>query len=137
MTETATINELDLLVRVKESRLKLKAAEEVEKLAQDEVDKAEADLIGFMTDKGIKSTAKYDGIGFASLEKPELFARCNKPEQEKLFAYLKDIGREDLIRPSVHHKSLSGYVGELLDGGQSIPEFIQYGFKQTLKIYKA
>jgi len=137
MIETATSNELDLLKRVKDARQRCAEIDEAKKKADGELDEAEGKLIGFMADMGIKSTAKYEGIGFASLDKPELFARCNKPDQEKLIAYLKDNGRADLIKPSIHHKSLSGYVGELLESGGNIPEFIQYGFKQTLKVYKA
>jgi hypothetical protein len=134
---TETNSELELLQRVKSARDVYKAADEARKTAGEELDSAEAKLVEFMQDRDIKSTAKYEGIGFASLDKPGLFARVNVPDQEKLFTLLNSIGRSDLIKSSVHHKSLSGFVEELLEQGQPIPEFIQYGFKQTLKIYKA
>jgi len=132
-----TNSELSLLQRVKDTREAYKTADEARKRAGEELDSAEAKLVEFMQDKDIKSTAKYEGIGFASLDKPELFARVNVPEQPQLFSLLNGMGRSDLIKQTVHHKSLSGFVKELLEQGQSIPEFIQYGFKQTLKIYKA
>ena len=134
---TETNSELDLLVKVKAAREAYKAADDARKAAGEALDIAEGKLVEFMTDKDIKSTAKYEGIGFASLDRPELFARCNVPDQEKLFTLLNSVGRTDLIKSTVHHKSLSGFVKEMLEQGQAVPEFIQYGFKQTLKVYKA
>lgn len=131
------LDELTLIRQIKAAREKAKELKDLAVQAADEVDKAEGKLIEFMTDRGIKSTARYEGIGFASLEKPELFARCNKPDMERLFEFIKSIGREDLIKPSVHHSTLSSFVGEMLEKGENIPEFIQYGFKQTLRICKA
>ncbi len=131
------LDELALIRQIQAAREKAKEMKELASLAADEVDKAEGRLIEFMTDRGIKSTARYEGIGFASLEKPELFARCNKPDMDRLFEFIKSIGREDLIKPSVHHSTLSSFVGEMLEKGDIIPEFIQYGFKQTLRICKA
>lgn len=136
MVETA-IDELTLIRQIKAAREKAKELKDLATEATADADKAEGRLIEFMTDRGIKSTARYEGIGFASLEKPELFARVNKPEQDKLLDYIKRIGRDDLIKPSVHHSTLSSFVGEMLEKGETIPEFIQYGFKQTLRICKA
>jgi hypothetical protein len=128
--------ELTLLLRVKTARDVYKKADDARKYAGEELDASEGKLVEFMTDRDIKSTAKYEGIGFASLDKPELFARVNVPDQEKLFTLLNSVGRMDLIKSTVHHKSLSSFVKEMLEQGQSIPEFIQYGFKSTLKVYK-
>lgn len=135
MVETSS--ELDLLQSVRAARAEHSAAEDAAKEARARLDIAEAKLVEFMIDRDIKSTAKYEGIGFASLNTPELFARCNVPDQDKLYDYLDKSGRTDLIKSTVHHKSLSGFVKELLEKGSPVPEFIQYGFKQTLKVYKA
>jgi len=131
------LSERSLIEEVIEARQNRDIAKKAKAEAENDVLRAEAKLVEFMTEKGVKSTAKYEGLGMAILEKPELFARCNKPDQEALFGYLTEIGRGDMIKPSVHHKSLSSFVGEVLEQGGELPEFIQYGFKQTVAIRKA
>lgn len=103
--------------------------------AQAELDSTERGLVELLTAQGKEATAKYEGLGFVSLTKPELYASCRKEYEEKLFAYLASIGRSDLVRASVHPRSLSGFVKELLEEGNTIPEFVSYYLRPSVKFY--
>ena len=135
-TQPITKSERELLQNLIEARDVAARADQTAKEARELEERAEGELIRYMSDREVKATAKYEGIGFASLDEPKLFARCNKPEEAQLFQFIRDQGRADLIKEGVHHSSLSGFVKELMDAGKELPPFIAYGFKSTLKVYK-
>ena len=116
------------------------AKEEVEKLednlksAKDRFDKAQTLLVEELQSKGASQTAKYDSYGRITILKPLVGARSTS--EDALFDYLKQIGRDDLMRLTVHHKTLSSFVKEMLEEGKSIPEFIEYWFKPSTRLTK-
>lgn len=125
-----------MLVRVVELSRQEEELDLQLKAVSKELEKAKYALSESMTQREVKSTARYEGIGWATLEKPELYARCNKEDQDKLFTFLKEVKREDLIVPSVHYTRLKSFVKELLNGAKPVvPDFIQYGFKSNLLLY--
>ena len=118
-----------------------KARETLERL-KDEKSEAEKSfllaklkLIEYMSQAGISSTAKHDGIGFVTMEKPVIRASCTVDNKESLFTWLKSIGRDDLIRYDVHPATLSSFVGETLEQGVSMPEFLTYYLEPRVKFY--
>ena len=121
------------MVEYKEAKSRLEAAEEAKKAATQDFEIIQSKLIEDLEARGASSTAKYD-VGRVSLEKPRLYASVLKENQDLLFSYLKDTGREDLIKPSVHHSTLSSYVSEKYEVGESLPEFINVSFKRTTRI---
>jgi len=112
------------------------ARADVEKLterlkeAQERKNQHERTLIDALTSKEATSTAKYEGLGCLTLTKPKVKASCRKEFEEDLFTFLRDNGYEDLIKESVHHSSLSSFVGGQLEDGIDLPEFITYYLHQ-------
>lgn len=107
------------------------AAEEASK----KFSEIEIALVETMEDMNLEATARYEGIGYCKLMKPRLYASYKKENEEDLFGYLKKEGREDLIKPSVHAASLSGFVSELVEAGKPIPEAISFYMKKSIRLY--
>ena len=131
----STITEYDLLVRFKEAKEKLEQLKLQTSEAQKEFDEAENKLLELMSAQGKDATAKYEGLGYVSVTKPMVYASCVKDNEGQLFEYLKKDGRSDLIKEAVNARSLSGYVKELIEQGNPIPEFINYYLKPGLRFY--
>jgi hypothetical protein len=131
------LTEFDLVVRFRDAKAKKDELEKILELAQQEFDKAEADLIELLNAKNATKTAEYEGVGHVTLLKPRLYASVLKENQDKLFSFLRETRRDDLIREVVNPQSLSGYVKEALDSGQQVPEFINYYLKPSAKFFGA
>jgi hypothetical protein len=132
-----TLTERDLVIALRDAKFKKSQAEEALELAQEECDKAEKALIEMLDANNATATAKYEGIGYVSLAKPQLYASCTKENEDKLFLFLDEQGRKDLIKTTVNAKSLSGFVKEIVEEGQTVPEFISYYMKPQARLYKA
>lgn len=130
-----TINERDLVMKLRDAKARKEAAELALEKANKECEAAEATLIESLQARNAEATARYDGVGFASLVKPRLYASFNKEFEPNVFEYLKGQGREDLIKETVNAQSLSGFVNELIGSGKTPPEFIKYYLKQSVRIY--
>ncbi len=131
------MTELVLVEQFRDAKRRKEQAEEALRAASMEADKAERELIEMLEAKGATTTAKYQGIGFVTLTKPRVFASYPKENQGALFAFLKERGREDLIKEAVAPQSLSGFVKELLEGGEPVPECITYYLKAGARFYEA
>jgi hypothetical protein len=129
------MNERDLLVVYKSARQELDSMKEQLKEVQKRYDEAETAMVEHLTANQAEATAKYDGIGYAKLMKPRVYASCLKENEDKLKAYLVEHGREDLIKEVVAAPSLSAYVGELVEAGKPIPDLISYYLKQGVRLY--
>lgn len=128
------MTERELVLEYSQAKEEVEATEETLKKAKDRFDKAQAKLVEELQTKGASQTAKYDGIGRITILQPLIGARSMN--EDALFDYLKQIGRDDLMKVSVHHKTLSSFVKEMLDGGQEIPDFIEYWFKASTRLTK-
>lgn len=129
------LSERDLVIRfrnAKDKRDKLKTA--LTK-AQQEFDEAGNDLIETLQAQDKKSTAKFEGIGSCGLVKPRLYARFDKENESDVFEYLREEGREDLIKETVNSQSLSSFVKERLEEGQTVTEKINYYLQTTARFY--
>lgn len=135
--EQAILTEIEMLEQMVQLHKEKQQAEITLKNLSEEYGKLEARLSKHMLDSEIDSTAKYDGVGFATLEKPKLFARSNVGDKEKLFGFLSEIGRTDLIKQEVHYASLTSLVEERIaeKGTVAIPDFINYGYVRRLRLY--
>ena len=126
--------ERELVLEYAKAKEEVETLEEKLKTAKDRFEKAQSKLIEELQTKGASQTAKYDGVGRITILKPLVGARSIN--EDALFDYLKRIGRDDLMKMSVHHKTLSSFVKEMLDGGQEIPDFIEYWFKNSTRLTK-
>lgn len=128
------MTEKELVLEYKLAKDEVEGFEEKLKEAKERFEKAQKILVEELQSKGASKTAKYDGIGTISLMKPSVGARSEN--EDVLFGYLREIGRDDLIKPTVHHKTLSSFVKEMLETGKEIPDFIEYWFKPVTRLTK-
>ena len=127
--------ERDLVLRFKSAKEKRDALKEELKQAQEEYEKTEFVLIEFLESISAISTAKYEGIGYVQIQKPRLYASCREENIKALFAFLKEQGREDLIKTTVLPQSLSSFTSECIESGMEIPECITYYLKPSVRLY--
>lgn len=128
------MTEKELVLEYKLAKDEVERLEDESKKAKSRFEIAQAKLVEELQSKGASKTAKYDGVGTITLMKPSVGARSEN--EDVLFDYLKQIGRNDLIKPTVHHKTLSSFVKEMLDAGMEIPDFIEYWFKPSTRLTK-
>lgn len=133
MSERTT--ERDLVLAYRTAKHNLDAAKDAQKFAQEEFDKAESVLVEWLDANSAEATARYEGLGYVSAQKPRLYASCRKENEENLFAFLKKEQREDLIRTTVSPQQLSAFVRERIEAGDPIPDIITYYLKPSLRLY--
>jgi hypothetical protein len=129
------MTERELLVALKTARERLDAIKEAQKDAQACYDKAEADIVEALTANQAEATAKYDGIGYAKIMKPRVYASVRKDDEDQLKKLLRDKGRGDLVRETISAPCLSSYVAELVEAGKPIPDIISYYLKVSVRIF--
>lgn len=127
--------ERDLVLQFKCAKEKREALKEELKQAQEEYEKTEFAVIEYLESNSAISTAKYEGLGYAQIQKPRLYASCKEDNLQELFDFLKDHGREDLIKTTVLPQSLSSFTSECIENGTEIPECISYYLKPSLRLY--
>lgn len=127
--------EMDLVFKYRYAKELLTKAENQHDEARKSVEEIEAELIDLLQAEGKERTAKYEGVGFISLMSPRVYASCLKDNEEELFSYLKGIGRDDMIRPTVNARTLSSLIKELIDEGKQIPECVNYYLKPSIRLY--
>jgi len=129
--------EEELVQAFRNATRKRDEAERVLEIANSEYNELEAQLIELLEDKGQTKTAVYAGLGHVTLMKPRLFASVLVENKPKLFAFLKSIKREDLIKTDVNTNSLPGLIGELILAGKKVPDFVYWDFKSHARFYEA
>lgn len=135
MESASTTRERDLIISFKAADDALETAKGKVKELQATYDKIHQELFELMEAEHKQTTAKYDGLGFVSMVKPKLRASVLKENEDKLFEFLKEKDREDLIKEVVNPGSLSTFVGELIDTGEPLPEFIKYYMENKIRFY--
>lgn len=130
------MSEIDLVIKLRDTKRQKEEIENALKLVKEELIKTESLLIEALNAEGKEASARYEGIGFVSLSKPQLFASYLKDNEETVFEFVRSQGREDLIKPTIHARSLSSYVGELIERGEKVPEYVNYYLKPQLKFYE-
>lgn len=129
------MREQELLQSVIEKKKALTALKEQCTEAQKAYDSAETTLIEYMAANNATATARYDGLGYASIYKePSVYASYDKEYEADVFQMLKEKGVGDIIKPTVNAKTLSSIVKEWISTGESIPELIRYYIKPRIKI---
>lgn len=127
------MNEMEMVLKLKEAKARLATAKEAKTKAQTEYDRIESQLVEMLETTGKDATAKYAGIGFCSLKKPTLYASCRKEYEDKLFEFLRNHGMESLIKETVNSRSLSSFISDVILEGKEVPDFISYYMKNSLR----
>ena len=128
--------ERDLVLRFKLARERRDQLKDDLKSAQEELDQTEFRLIEFLESHSAVSTAKYEGLGYAQIQKPRLYANCRQENMDDLMEFLQMQNREDLIKTTVMPQSLSSFTSECIEQGIEIPEFITYYLKPSIRLYQ-
>jgi len=95
----------------------------------------ERELIEYLESSGATATKRYKDLGYAQIPKPRLYASCRQENMDKLFAFLKAQGREDLIKTTVMPQSLSSFASECVSEGVEMPDVVNYYFKSSIRLY--
>lgn len=132
-----TTTERDLVLRFREARDKKEAVKSALDVASQEYDSAEAALIELLQSRNASATARYAGVGYVSLVKPRLYASCKKENEARLFEFLEQEGRVDLVKQTVNAAALSGFVKEKVEVGAPIPEFITFFLQPSVRLYES
>jgi len=130
------MDEKELLLQLKEARRKCEDLKTQSVEANRELDGIETQIVDYLESKQASSTAKYDGIGYVTIEKPKLHASCNKESRDTLVNYLRSNGYAEMVIETVGNKSLNTFVKECIEKGMEIPEYVNHYFERVVKLYE-
>lgn len=122
----------------------LEARQEVEKLesrlaeAKEVKQERETSLIEYMDNRELKSF-KSATLNCTVIRKEMLYVSIDKDKKDEAFRWIdEDLGRGDVIKPSIHNKTLTSLISDLLKKGEKIPQGVfNYFFKPELTIVQA
>lgn len=127
-------SERELLVEYKLARERRDDIKSALADAQAVYDHAETTLVECLIASEANETKTYEGIGYAKMKKPRLYASCTIDNLPALKAHLLKVGRVDLIKETIAPAALSSYVGEVIEAGKTPPPMVSYYLKQTLSM---
>lgn len=127
--------ERDLLLAFKSAREAVQLADNTLKIARQYERETEQALIDYLEAKQASATGKYDGIGYAQINKPTLYASANVETLPQVLAWLRAHGQESAIKETVHHSTLSQIVSEQLRDSGELPPGVTYYLKPNVRLY--
>jgi hypothetical protein len=127
--------EQELLQDVLEARHKVNEIDDALTAAKEVKEKSEAILVEYMDNRELKSF-KSSTLNCSVVRKETLYVSIDKDRKDEAMRWIEeDCGRGDMIKPSIHNKTLSSFIGERLKTGLTIPqELFKYFFKPELAI---
>jgi len=130
--------EQDLLSAVLEARQKVAEIDASLSEAKSEKETAEAALIEHMDNKELKSF-KSTTLNCTVIRRETLYVSIEKDKKDEALRWIsEDCGRSDMIKPSIHNKTLSSFISDLLKKGETFPQdLFNYFFKPELTIIQA
>lgn len=96
---------------------------------------AEQKLYEALTAEDKLTTATYEKLGYATLVKPAVRAWYSKENEGDVFSFLREEGREDMIKLTVNNKSLCSFLRDRLEDGKPISKFIEYFLQPRVWLY--
>ena len=130
------ITERDLVEQFKAAKQAKDDAELTFDNAKTEYVKAELAILELLEATGAETTARYEGLGYVRQMDPKLYASYAKENEAECFAFVKEQGRGDVIKETIHPGTLSSLVKELIESGKPIPEgVITYYFSEKAQLY--
>jgi len=127
--------ETELLQAVLDARKDVENSEADLSEANELKQKAEAALIEHMDNADLKSF-KSTIFNCIAVRKETLYVSIEKEKKEDAMKWIEeDCGRGDMIKPSIHNRTLTSFISERLKKGEAIPqEMFRYFFKPELAI---
>lgn len=117
-----------------------KRSEQAELIAKDlknQLAVKEQIIVSMLIQKEAEATAKYEGLGFARLRKPEIkTAQYPKQHEEDFFNFVRGLGQGEIIKPTIHSATLRSFIKTCLEEGEDLPEYLYYEQIRKLTLYK-
>lgn len=132
------MKENELLSVVLEARQKVAELDALLSEAKEKKESAEMTLIEYMDNLELKSF-KSSILNCTAIRKETLYVSINKDEKDEAFRWIEeDCGRPDLLKKTIHNKTLSSFIGDMLKKGEKIPQLLfNYFFRPELTIIQA
>ena len=115
---------IDKAVRFSEAVTEYHCLREWESRAKSRKQELKRDIIEYMEDRDIQSTTTTHGPGVYRC-KDRTFVSYLKDDKDKVFAWLEEVGCQDIIKPAIHSGTLSSTIAELQENGTVIPDFLK------------
>ena len=130
--------EHELLFTILEARKKVEEYEGFLSEAKEVKTNAEAALIEYMDNRELKSF-KSSTLFCMVVRKETLYVSVEKDRKEEAMRWIEeDCGRSDMIKPTIHNRTLISFISQRLKKGEDIPqETFKYFFKPQLAITTA
>ena len=127
--------EQELLSAVLDARKKSSSLEDLLKQADEEKRRAEVALIEYMDERDLKSF-KSTAYPCNVTRRETLYVSMSPEHKEEALRFIEeDCGRGDIIKKSVHNKTLSSFIGKRLKEAEQVPEdLFSYFWKPELSI---
>jgi hypothetical protein len=127
--------EQELLQAVLDARKKVDEYEGFLADAKEVKETAEKALIEHMDNNDLKSFRSAT-LNCLVVRKEQLYVSIEKERKEDAYRWIQeDCGRGDMIKPSIHNKTLTSFISERLKNAELIPqEMFKYFFKPELAI---
>jgi hypothetical protein len=135
-THTANVDEKILIAQFMDAKSAVDQYNNALKIATEKLDHIEAQLISLLEDDGKTASARYEGLGHVCIVDGAAFASIEKGRQEEVMDFVKSIGREDMIKTSIHSSTLSTFVRECLKRNDPLPPGVTFYKPKTLRLYK-
>lgn len=135
--ETANDDERTLIIKFREAKNAVELLEDKLSLAKTELNAIENTLISLLEDDDKKASAKYEGLGHVVKIEGAAQASIEKGRQEDVLNYIKSIGRDDMIKTSIHPATLTSYVNQCLKQNEPLPQGVTFYRPKYLRFYEA
>jgi septal ring factor EnvC (AmiA/AmiB activator) len=129
------MTERELVIKYSQAKRDITDLKERLSAAQADLNDSEAKLLTMLDEESKNATASYEGVGQIKSQKPKLYASVLAENREVLAEYLNSINRNDMVTKYVFPNTLSSFVKEKIECGETVPDYIQYYLKPSLKLY--
>jgi hypothetical protein len=128
-------NEQELLQAVLEARQKVSELDGFLADAKEVKKNAETELVEYMDNHDLKSF-KSSVLNCGVVRKETLYVSIEEDKKAEAMRWIEeDCGRGDMIKPTIHNKTLSSFISGRLKEALTIPqELFSYYFKPELSI---
>lgn len=133
--ETANDDERSLIEQFLIAKDEVALISENLKSANQHFENIEERLLKLLQDDDKRSSAKYEGLGHVTIIEGAAHASIEKGRQAEVLDYLKEKGREDMIKSVVHAATLSTFVRECLKMNEDLPPGVTFYKPRWLNFY--
>lgn len=120
-------------VEAKKNKTQLAAQLEEAKSAEA---KLEEKIVDYLLKHDTESTKCYEGLGRVMMDGRKIYASISEDNKEAAFKAIQEMGRGEIIKPTIHPATLNSFITELVDTGKEVPKVINYFNKPKLSVKK-